>query len=190
MTVISLPANDRHAQTWRNGGGVTFEVARAAHPQRPGEFLWRASIAEVAASGPFSSFVGYARLIAVVAGAGMVLRGLGTTDTLLRPFEVLRFDGAVPVEGLLTQGAVKDFNVIFDPVRCRATLAFVAGSGRHVTSARTAFLVNVETSRCGWRCGADSGTLAPLDALRLDVARGTELEWHGAAHCALVGIDY
>lgn len=190
MTVISLPANVRQAQTWRNGAGVTFEVARAAHPQRAGEFLWRVSIADVAASGPFSSFVGYARLIALIAGDGMFLRGLGPTDTPLRPFEVLRFDGAAPVEAILTQGPVKDFNVIFDPVRCRATLAFVAGSGRHSVSARAAFLVNVETSHCGWRCGADSGTLAPFDAVRLDVARGAELEWYGAARSALVGIDY
>lgn len=190
MSAVVLPADHRQPQAWRNGGGVTFEVARAAHPQRAGDFLWRVSIANVAASRPFSSFRGYARIIAVIAGAGMKLRGLGPHDTVLVPFEVVRFDGADPVEGLLEQGPVKDFNVIFDPVLCRARLAFVDGSGHQPLGARTTLLVNVDAASCDWHCGTDGANLTQFDAIQFTGARDEPLQWQSAMHVALVEIDY
>lgn len=189
MPVVLLPAEHRRPQAWRNGGGVTFEIARAPHPQRPQDFLWRVSIAEVAASGAFSKFAGYQRLIAVISGAGMSLRGLGPNDSVLMPFQVTRFDGAVAVEGLLPQGPVQDFNVIFDPTLCRARLAFVDGSGRQPLAARATFLVNVGIRRCDWCCGDQSGHLAQFDALQLAGGNAQPLVWRGEARVALVEIE-
>ena len=63
---------------WRNGLGTTTEIA--AEPSADGRFHWRLSIADVAQSGPFSSFEGYDRTIAVVAGAGMRLAVAGQPD--------------------------------------------------------------------------------------------------------------
>ena len=45
---------DYHAAPWRNGGGVTFEIAR--EPQGEGAFEWRLSLAQVDRTGPFSDF--------------------------------------------------------------------------------------------------------------------------------------
>ena len=44
------------ARPWKNGGGITHEVIRV--PADPEDFRWRVSMAEVAASGPFSRFTG------------------------------------------------------------------------------------------------------------------------------------
>jgi hypothetical protein len=52
-----LLAEDYHLVPWKNGGGVTREVA-ACYPQGGDgqDFLWRVSIATVAGNGPFSHF--------------------------------------------------------------------------------------------------------------------------------------
>ena len=51
-----LSAARRAAVPWKNGGGVTREVA--AHPAGASleDFDWRVSTAEVRAAGPFSGF--------------------------------------------------------------------------------------------------------------------------------------
>lgn len=189
MQVTHLPAGERQPQPWRNGGGMTFEIARAPHLQRSRDFLWRVSIADVATAGPFSRFDGCERLIAVIAGAGMRLRGLAPDDTLLVPFSVVRFDGALAVEGLLPHGPVRDLNVIFDPALCSAQLAFVDDNAGRVLAARTAFLVNLDAARCEWRCGSHAGALSRFDAVQFGHARNETLEWRGSPRLALVEID-
>ena len=61
-------AADRIAMTWKNGGGVTREVA--AYPPGAGldDFDWRVSMATVEAGGPFSVFPGVDRVLAVLEG--------------------------------------------------------------------------------------------------------------------------
>ena len=58
------------ATRWKNGGGVTREVAKSPS-QAP---FWRVSIANVDQEGPFSSFEGLDRILTVIEGKGMVLR--------------------------------------------------------------------------------------------------------------------
>ena len=57
------------ATRWKNGGGVTREVAKSPS-QAP---FWRVSIANVDQEGPFSSFVDLDRILTVIEGKGMVL---------------------------------------------------------------------------------------------------------------------
>ena len=97
---------------WKNGGGVTEEIA--THPEGAGldRFDWRVSIAEVARDGPFSRFPGIDRTIALIEGAGMRLSG-GRHDVVLRtPFEPYAFDGEDPVDCALVSGPVRDFNAM------------------------------------------------------------------------------
>ena len=63
-----LRAAERRAVPWKNGGGLTREVA--AHPPQSdlGNFDWRVSLAEVRRGGPFSSFPGIDRHMAVISG--------------------------------------------------------------------------------------------------------------------------
>lgn len=97
---------------WKNGGGLTREVMR-----RPlaGAFRWRLSLAEISASGPFSDFAGYRRLMMLLEGGGVQLRFAdGGTGALRRPGDLIEFDGALRTECELIEGPCVDLNLMVD----------------------------------------------------------------------------
>jgi environmental stress-induced protein Ves len=101
------------AMPWKNGGGITHELA--VFPETAGleDFGWRLSMAEVASDGPFSSFTGIDRTLALVDGAGIGLDfGAGGEAVLDTPGAFACFDGGVPVTGRLIDGPLLDFNVM------------------------------------------------------------------------------
>lgn len=113
---------------WRNGGGVTRELAAWPSAQ---DWVWRMSVAEVASSGPFSRFDGVQRWFAVLGGAGVWL----TVDTpvgmqthaLTRSSAPLCFDGAVPTQCDLLNGPTQDFNLMLRSGRATGRMQRVAG---------------------------------------------------------------
>jgi len=109
MTGRILRSSDYQRMPWKNGGGTTTEIWKAASPA--GEMLWRLSIADVASDGPFSEFPGIDRWIMVISGKGMELTidGLGT-KRLDRPFEPLFFPGDAKTDCRLIDGSIRDFN--------------------------------------------------------------------------------
>ena len=112
MRPLLLPATERRAQPWKNGGGVTREIA--AHPEGAdlATFDWRISTATVASSGPFSQFPGVDRILLVLDG-GLALRISGAETRVLRPGdEPLAFPGDIPVEARLAAGPVTDLNIM------------------------------------------------------------------------------
>ena len=110
---------------WKNGGGITHEIAREEDARG---LLWRLSIAEVAASGPFSRFEGLSRILTVTQGAGLVLE-TPEGDIEARPLEPVAFSGDLAVTGRLRAGPVRDLNVIHDAGRIEAAVALVATPG-------------------------------------------------------------
>ncbi|WP_318216035.1 HutD family protein [Streptomyces sp. SCL15-6] len=107
-----LRASERTPAPWKNGGGVTSEVA--VHPQGAGtdDFAWRVSVADVARSGPFSTFDGVDRNITVVDGPGMALTVDGTPHVVDAPYEPFAFPGDAVTECRLLDGPIVDFNVM------------------------------------------------------------------------------
>ncbi|PZR41746.1 HutD/Ves family protein [Paraburkholderia fungorum] len=110
---------DLVAAPWKNGGGVTREVA--AFPAGAGldSFTWRVSIADVAQAGPFSRFAGIDRTLALLSGAGMLLDETDATDAhavktyaLTRPLDIARFAGEAQIDARLVDGATRDFNLM------------------------------------------------------------------------------
>lgn len=108
---------DLVATPWKNGGGVTREIA--AYPQGAGldAFVWRVSIADVAQAGPFSRFAGIDRTLVLLSGAGMLLdeaQGAGGTHThtLTQALDIARFAGEVAIDARLVDGATRDFNLM------------------------------------------------------------------------------
>ncbi len=98
---------------WRNGRGVTEEVAlwpRGSAFER-GDFDGRISKARVEEDGPFSAFEGFERILVVTGGAGLVLTLGDGRRARLRALEPYRFDGSIETSAQLTAGAVSDFNV-------------------------------------------------------------------------------
>lgn len=110
-----LGPEDARSMPWKNGAGVTRELA--IHPPGAGldgtPFLWRISIAEVAADGPFSAFPGYDRSIMLVAGQGMQLSVAGEAPVRLAAcYRPWRFSGDASTQCHLLSGPVRDFNVM------------------------------------------------------------------------------
>ena len=107
-----LRAADRSSTPWKNGGGLTREVA--VHP--PGgdldNFDWRVSLAEVRRGGAFSTFAGVDRHMAVISGC------LGVSISGREPVSVspdsppLTFPGEVPVYAEPGAEPVTDLNVM------------------------------------------------------------------------------
>ncbi len=95
---------------WKNGGGVTSEVARAPEGGG-GDFDWRISIAEVAEGGPFSSFPGIDRVIIRLGEAPLVLDVDGVEHDLAR-FVPFAFTGEAATSAALPGGPTRDLNVM------------------------------------------------------------------------------
>lgn len=108
--------------SWKNGGGVTREIAVSTS----GQPWWRLSIADVTENGAFSSFEGLERILTVIEGAGMVLaRKAG--DLVAGLHAPVRFSGAERIVGLLPNGPIQDFNVMFDPCGLNASVLILHG---------------------------------------------------------------
>ena len=100
-------------EPWRNGGGVTRELA--SHPlaasAQDGAWDWRVSIAELTKAGDFSPFPGMERVLTVVDGELLLLTVDGEEHPLekYRPF---RFSGEAAAHGALPTGDIRNLNVI------------------------------------------------------------------------------
>lgn len=110
------------ASPWKNGGGVTREIA--CHPPSANmqDFDWRISIAHIARDGDFSVFAGVDRVITLLEGGGVHLSSadgsvLHALDTPLQPFA---FSGDAAVHGRLLNGDCHDFNVMTRRGVCQA----------------------------------------------------------------------
>lgn len=164
------------AQPWKNGAGLTREIA--VHPVGAGiaDFDWRISVAEVARDAPFSAFPGVDRCITLLRGAGMRLRSDdGRLDARLdRPLQPLHFPGDLPLAATLIDGACSDFNVMTrrGAVRCEVTCH---GAAAELPAGDTRLLWccdgdawQVDTQRLApmqgvlWRDGAPAVTIRPL----------------------------
>ena len=113
---------------WKNGGGLTEEIA--THPEDAAleTFDWRVSIAAVERDGPFSRFAGVDRTITLIEGAGMRLSSNGCDVLLRAPFEPYTFDGGDVVDCTLLSGPIRDFNAMFRRERTRGCVTVVRRS--------------------------------------------------------------
>lgn len=100
---------DIAATPWRNGGGVTRELAMWPDA---GDWVWRMSVADVDKSGPFSKFEGIERWFAVLEGAGVQLDVAGVPHRVTAGDAPLCFDGAAATGCELIDGKTRDFNLM------------------------------------------------------------------------------
>ena len=109
---------------WKNGGGITHEIARADDADG---LVWRLSIAEVASDGPFSAFTGLSRILTVIEGAGLYLHhATGTLPAL--PLRPIAFSGDLPITSQMIDGRIRDFNVIFNAAKVQAAVTVFKGA--------------------------------------------------------------
>jgi environmental stress-induced protein Ves len=97
---------------WKNGQGETTELAINDNGTLE-QFDWRLSIASVIKEGAFSNFNGYYRNLVLIEGEGICLKhDDDKIDNLKKRLDIARFSGGCKTYGSLTNGAIKDFNII------------------------------------------------------------------------------
>jgi environmental stress-induced protein Ves len=96
---------------WRNGMGVTLEIAR--EPGVGDDFEWRLSLATVASSGPFSNYAGFARSVTLIAGEGFQL-AIGDQEPVIldRLGATALFPGDAATRCTLLNGAATDLSLM------------------------------------------------------------------------------
>jgi environmental stress-induced protein Ves len=177
---------------WKNGGGSTEEITRddsAAGGALDG-FGWRVSIADISASGDFSRFAGYQRIITVLQGDGMVLRVDGKDSRALLPFDAFAFSGDSGVSSELIGGAIRDFNLIYSPLRFRARLQWFDGvlPVNLFTSADTALVFSACDDLQVRIAGHGAQTLGIYDTLQVSTA-GQLLKVGLAGRCCVIELQ-
>ena len=168
MTIELLPAAARAAVAWKNGGGVTREVA--VHPNGSGfdTLDWRVSIAQVRSAGPFSSLPGLDRRLAVLEGTLSLVIGQAPEVRLSPATPALHFPGEVPVQARPVDGLVMDLNIMTR--RGRFSSAVSMHRVQHPTplASGAATLVVVALTDLVLSAGKAEWQLSYLDGARID----------------------
>lgn len=186
MSWHTIHLADVAATRWRNGGGVTRELA--AWPVH-GEWAWRMSVAEVGTSGPFSRFDGVTRWFAVLQGAGVVLRVRTPGDSadadanghrLSAQDAPLCFDGAAATDCRLIDGPTLDFNLMVRDTCLPARMVRVHGHFSSAVSAMKTIAVYAVDSGASVRFNSEDLYLPPATLVWRTLAKSAAVQIDGA----------
>lgn len=122
MTVL-IPYASLAPSPWKNGGGSTTEIAVFPPGAAFDEFDWRISLATIAHDGPFSSYRGVDRTLALVDGPGVNLDIDGDARFVLsEKTPIVEFAGEALVTATMLGAQTTDFNVMTRRARCHHRL--------------------------------------------------------------------
>lgn len=170
-TLTPLSPESFRSKPWKNGGGVTVDIADACRPGADPTgwegMVWRLGRTAIVQPGPFSDLTGYERLQAVIVGSGLVLDGADGEIDLRQPFRPVRYDGGIPLVSRLENGPVEVVNLIADRSLCAVDmLAPVAGQDLALT--RGIHILYAPGAGVSGRCGAEAFAVPGGHALRID----------------------
>jgi uncharacterized protein len=149
------------AVPWKNGLGITRELAVEPAGASMEDFAWRVSIADVDTASPFSVFPGIDRTIVLLEGAGFTMVIDGEREhALTTPCEPFAFPGEAKVDVRLAGGATRDFNLMVRRGVCSATLKVVYGP-RTLEHVSLAYLVKGFADADGTTLGPGDSAIAP-----------------------------
>ncbi|MGA7438148.1 MAG: HutD family protein [Luteibacter sp.] len=118
------------AVPWKNGLGITRELAVEPAGASMDNFAWRVSIADVDTASPFSTFPGIDRTIVLLEGAGFTMLLDGEHEhALTTACEPFAFPGEAKVDVRLAGGATRDFNLMVRRGVGAAKLEVLQGPG-------------------------------------------------------------
>lgn len=152
---------------WKNGGGATREIARSNKGYGADDFDWRVSTATIEHDGGFSSFPGVERHI-VNLGISDVILNVDGIDFVLAPNEPLTFSGDSMTHARLTNGAIRDVNVMCRRNRASAVTMIRDVDGLHEEEANAGtwtLLVVLAGEFLVWPDINDGRVLRTLDAV-------------------------
>lgn len=127
MTLTLLRAADRPAVSWKNGGGITYEVAAWPPGADFDTFDWRVSMAEVRRDGPFSVFPGVDRILTVLEGRLRLCVAGQPPIVLSHRTPPAAFAGDVATTATVEAAPVLDLNVMARRGCVRPTLGRLDG---------------------------------------------------------------
>jgi environmental stress-induced protein Ves len=150
------------ARPWKNGAGLTREVAVAPRDATLERFDWRISVARIDRDAPFSAFPGVDRCIALLRGDGMRLRSDdGAVDArLVTVGEPFGFAGEAALAATVVDGPCDDFNVMVRRGHWQAEVTCI-DSEQRLPSSDAALLLALDGA---WRCDTADGLLLPRHA--------------------------
>ncbi len=103
--ITRLDPSQYRRTPWKNGGGVTLDIAEQ-------DDVWRFGRTPITTAGPFSDYAGFDRLQVLVAGHGLVLDTPDGEINVRTPFKPVRFTGETRIVSRLEAGPVEVVNLI------------------------------------------------------------------------------
>jgi len=164
VTVRVLRARDRRATPWKNGGGVTREIAVFPPGVDLDAFDWRVSMATVSTGGPFSRFPGVDRVLSVLEGELRLTFDSGAALNLTPRSAPAAFAGDVPVQAETPINPATDLNVMTRRDRVRASVTRVAFEKSQTLTASETTLILSHTPGLRLRHASGECHLERLDA--------------------------
>ncbi|WP_144142917.1 HutD family protein [Paraburkholderia sp. BCC1884] len=188
------------AAPWKNGGGVTREIAAFSAEERDARgagldrFVWRVSVADVGQAGPFSRFEGIDRTLVLLSGAGMLLDEAPAvasandaqrvkTHTLTQALDMARFAGEARIDARLVDGATRDFNLMVRRDAAQGELE-VWRADRQQDTQR---IVSGDVALLYCASGAVSVTPADAQPVSLEAGDTLRIDTPNALHCTVQG---
>lgn len=164
MITLLEPADYRRTP-WKNGGGVTIDIAGQ-------EDAWRFGRTPITAPGPFSDYSGFDRAQVLVAGAGLVLATPDGEIDVRTPFKPVAFAGETPIVSRLEAGPVEVVNLIGNRGRVRIDLQ-VLRAGASIGRSAGIHLAYAADGPAALTIDGAMHRLAADHALRIEVASPT-----------------
>jgi environmental stress-induced protein Ves len=150
---------------WKNGGGVTVDIAEQ-------DGVWRFGRTPITSPGPFSDYAGFDRAQVLVSGRGLVLLTPDGDIDVRTPFVPVRFAGETSIVSRLESGPVEVVNLIGNRARVRIDLQVLQAGAALGRSAGTHILY-AAAGPAGLAIGPAPQRLAADHALRIEIASPT-----------------
>jgi uncharacterized protein len=160
-------ARERRAIAWKNGGGVTREVAAFPPGSDFDGFAWRISIAEVRNAGPFSQFAGIDRVMAVLTGSLSITLGDAAPARLGPDDPPLQFPGELAVTAEPQGAGATDLNLMTRRALHRGRLVRHEGHGRRTLARASEVSIVIPLQPAVLEVDGEQIQLEPLDAAQL-----------------------
>jgi environmental stress-induced protein Ves len=165
-----LRARDRVARPWKNGGGVTRDITVFPEGADDESFLWRVSVATIAAAGPFSRFPEIDRALMLLDGE-LVIK-VGDVAHRLRPGSAaLRFTG----EEMVSAAPVGEACTVLNIMARRKAFSTKLDRWQAVRPTSADYLLWLATGTTGVTVDGRRFDLSANDALLIDAPAGVSL---------------
>ena len=179
--VVRLDPKTYRRTPWKNGGGVTIDIADDYAPEAPpgswSGMLWRFGRTQIVAPGPFSDLSGFDRILTVIGGRGLWLDIAGGVSLDVRePFQPVRFRGEDRIISRLEAGPVAVLNLLADRTRYEIDVLILSGGEARPLAEAIHLVYALDDSEVmvgeSYPLAADEALRLEGEARSLEVARG------------------